>query len=347
MFLVGLRDLQWRLRRFVIGVVATALVFSLTLILAGITAFLHNEARRTVRSFQVDAWIVPRGVEGPFTSTQFMPSSEAAKIKALPGVEDAAPLVLFRETLHVPGVRDLNLIGVDPGGLGSPSIARGRSLAKSGELVLDSSFGKGIGTTLRIGKQNFRVVGLTHGLTYLGGTPVAFIPITDAQQMLFLGQPLASTVVTRGAPTTTPVGMQVLTNDAVRADLYRPIGQVSDTIGVVDILLWAIAAAIIGAILYMSSLERVKDFAVMKATGASSGFVLAGLMAQAILLSLASAATAILLAQVLQPLVRSNVEIPSASYLVLLATAIVVGMLGSIAGLRRAVAVDPALAFGG
>jgi putative ABC transport system permease protein len=70
-------------------------------------------------------------------------------------------------------------------------------------------------------------------------------------------------------------------------------------------------------------------------------------MAQAIVLSLASAFTAILLAQVLPPLVPISVEIPSASYLVLLVTAVVVGMLGSIAGLRRALTVDPALAFGG
>ena len=347
MFLVGLRDLQWRLRRFVIGVVATALVFSLTLILGGITAFFHNETRRTVRSLDVDAWIVPVGVEGPFTSTQFMLTSEVAKVAALPGVKNAAPLVLFRQTLHTPQVHDLNLIGVRPGGLGSPSVTRGRVLRKSGELVLDGSFGKKIGTVLRIGGQDFRVVGLTHGLTYLGGTSVAFMSIADAQKMLFLGQPLASTIVTRGFPRSAPPGMRTLTNNAVRADLYRPIGQASDTIRVIDILLWIVAAAIVGAILYMSSLERIKDFAVMKATGASSGFVLAGLMAQAVVLSVAAAVTAMVLAQVLKPLVPTAAEIPSASYFALLATAVIVGILGSVAGLRRALAVDPALAFGG
>jgi putative ABC transport system permease protein len=65
------------------------------------------------------------------------------------------------------------------------------------------------------------------------------------------------------------------------------------------------------------------------------------------LLSVTSGVTAILLAQVLPPLVPISVEIPSASYVALLVTAVVVGMLGSIAGLRRALAVDPALAFGG
>jgi putative ABC transport system permease protein len=171
--------------------------------------------------------------------------------------------------------------------------------------------------------------------------------IHDAQALLFLGQPLASTIVTRGTPRATPAGMQVLTNHDVRADMYRPIKQASGTIQVLDILLLLIAAGIIGAILYMSTLERIKDFAVMKATGAGNGFVLAGLVAQALVLSAASAIVAIILAQFIGPLVPSGVEIPSSSYGLLAIIALMVGVIGSLAGLRRALLVDPALAFGG
>jgi putative ABC transport system permease protein len=346
MFSIGLRDLQWRLRRFLIGVVATALVFSLTLVLGGITAFFHNETSRTVRAFNVDRWIVPAGVAGPFTSTEFVPDSDVSKVKALPGVADAAPMVLFRQTVRMPALRDLNIVGLRLGGLGSPSLVKGRLPQQSGELVVDRTFGAKIGTKLHILNRDFRVVGLTHGLTYFGGTPVGFMPLADAQELLFLGRPFASTIVTRGVPLHAPPTMQVITNDAVRADLYRPIKQASDTIQVVDILLWLIAAAIIGAILYMSSLERIKDFAVMKATGASNGFVLAGLLLQAVILAVGAAATAIVLARLLGPLIPVGVEIPASSYVVLLVIAVVVGGLGSIAGLRWAVTVDPALAFG-
>src|SRR5689334_3916184 len=107
MFWVGFRDLQFRLRRFVIGVVATSLVFSLTLVLGGIAAFFHNETGRAVRSFGADAWVVPEGVAGPFTSTQFVPASDATKVSKLSGVKDAAPVVLFRQTVFLPQVHDL------------------------------------------------------------------------------------------------------------------------------------------------------------------------------------------------------------------------------------------------
>ena len=330
-----------------IGVIATAMVFSLTLVLGGIAAFFHNETERAVASFGADAWVVPVGVAGPFTNTQFMNSADVAKVKAVPGVKAASPAVLFRQTVFLPKVKDLNVIGVEPGGLGSPVLRKGRQIAASGEIVVDESLGRKIGQTLEMKGKPFKIVGLTHGLTYFGGIPVVFMSLKDAQNLLFLGQPLASTFVTTGTPKDAPAGMQVLTNQQVRDDMYRPIKQASGTIQVLDILLLVIAAGIIGAILYMSTLERIKDFAVMKATGAGNGFVLAGMIAQAIVLSALSALVAIVLAEFIAPLVPAGVEIPASSYGVLVIVALVVGVIGSLAGVRRALSVDPALAFGG
>jgi putative ABC transport system permease protein len=73
---VSLRDLQWRRRRFLIGVLATGLVFALTVVMSGVNASFTNEVNRTVDSFAVDQWIVPKDVSGPFTSTQVFPASE-------------------------------------------------------------------------------------------------------------------------------------------------------------------------------------------------------------------------------------------------------------------------------
>ena len=55
MWRVALRDLQWRRRRFVIAVLATSLVFGMTLLMAGADASLHNEGRRIVAALGADA----------------------------------------------------------------------------------------------------------------------------------------------------------------------------------------------------------------------------------------------------------------------------------------------------
>src|SRR4051812_771217 len=74
---VSLRDLQWRRRRFLIGVLAAGLVFALTLLMSGVSASFTNEIKHTVAAFDVDSWIVPSGVSGPFTSTRVFPAAEA------------------------------------------------------------------------------------------------------------------------------------------------------------------------------------------------------------------------------------------------------------------------------
>jgi putative ABC transport system permease protein len=55
----------------------------------------------------------------------------------------------------------------------------------------------------------------------------------------------------------------------------------------------------------------------------------------------------VILAQLLAPLFPMIVVVPAYAYISLPLVAIVIGLLASLAGLRRAVAVDPALAFGG
>ena len=302
MWLVGFRDLQWRRRRFLIAVLATALLFSVTLLLSGISAFFHNEVRRTIDELNVDTWIVPAGTIGPFTTANLFSASVARQVANVPGVTRADPILLFRETVPTPKPKNLNLIGYRPGGVGQPRVTAGRLPHAPREVVVDRSFGEKIGGTIMLTRERFRVVGTVSGITYLGGTAAAFVALTDAQRLLLDGSALASAIVTRGAPTgPLPKGYITLSNSAVRSDLARPIASAGQTIGFLNVLLWIIAAGIIAAILYMSALERVREFAVIKAMGAANSFVVVGLASQAVVLSLAAAVVAFVLARLLAP----------------------------------------------
>jgi putative ABC transport system permease protein len=97
---------------------------------------------------------------------------------------------------------------------------------------------------------------------------------------------------------------------------------------------------------YLSALERGRDFAVLKAIGLSTRSVLAGLVLQAVLLALASAVLAIAFELAMAPASALAVEVSAADLVLLPVVAIVVGALASLLALRRAVGVDPALAFG-
>ena len=74
MLLAALRDLQWRRRRFLIVVLGTALVFAMTLVLAGLSAAFGNEVDRTVTTTGADEWAIVVGATGPFNSSAVLPA---------------------------------------------------------------------------------------------------------------------------------------------------------------------------------------------------------------------------------------------------------------------------------
>jgi putative ABC transport system permease protein len=139
----------------------------------------------------------------------------------------------------------------------------------------------------------------------------------------------------------------VLTNAQTIADLKRPLESASGTVEILSILMWIVAAGIIGSILYVQAIERTRDFAVFKATGVTGRTIASGLAFQAVVLALLSAVVAIVLAALLAPTMPMAVEVPGSAYAQLVIVAVVIGVLASLFGLRRAVSVDPALAFGG
>ena len=112
-------------------------------------------------------------------------------------------------------------------------------------------------------------------------------------------------------------------------------------------LLWVVAALIVGSMIYVSALERIRDFAVFKAVGVSTRSIMAGLALQAVVVALLAALLGAIVSVLLGPLFPMRVDIPTLAFVLLPVIAVVIGLLASVAGLRRAVTVDPAVAFGG
>jgi putative ABC transport system permease protein len=345
MWLISLRDLQWRHRRFLIAVVAAGLAFGLTVTMSGLMNHIRLESTRIVGMFHADAWVVAHGTGGVFSTSKMVPAAAADTIASTPGVREASPLLILRSTV---AERDVNVVGYQPRSMTEPShVASGRVASAPGEAMVDRSLGLAVGDHVRFGGRSFPVVGVLTNTSFYFGTPTVFLPIRDVQSTLLSGQPLASTIVVKGQPRSVPASFSVLTGDQVRRDLNRTLTQSAQTLDLINFLLWIVAAGIIGSIIYMSALERLRDFAVLKASGASNRSLMSGLALQALVLSILSAVVAALVALAIGPLFPFPVEIPSSAYVTLLIVALVVGLLASLVGVRRVARLDPALAFGG
>jgi putative ABC transport system permease protein len=224
MWFISLRDLVYRRRRFVIAIVGTAAVFAMALVLAGMAAGFRVEAERTQAGIGADAWVVPTGVPGPWTSFRTMPAALAAAVAKEPGVRAASPLIHLRQSVHQGSkLVDVNVFGHVIGGLGEPPAAEGALEDGPGQVLVDSKLGAHIGDRIVIGRWTYRVTGLVHGMTATSGIPTVWMPLQDAQTMGFGGQPFTTAIITRGVPREVPAGLVVVSNDAAIEDSLRPL----------------------------------------------------------------------------------------------------------------------------
>jgi putative ABC transport system permease protein len=349
MIRISLRDLQWRRRRFVIVVLVASLAFGLALVMTGVTNQLTNEGTNTVALFNADQWVVAEGVKGPFTTSQLIDQSVSEAIASQPGVDAASPLLIGRTLV---GDKDVNIVGYDPDSEILPeklTAALAGASDRTGAIA-DERFHYELGDSFDLGGTSVPVVAQVSDTSFYFSMPTVFMPLPAVQDLLYAGQDVASAIVVAGRVSEPPaVGqpVSVLTNDDVRADFDRVLKSTKDTIGIINTLLWLMAAGIVAAIVYVSVLERTRDFATLKAVGTSNARLVAGLIGQAAVVSVCSAIAAVGVARAISPTFSFPVDVPSSAYVQLLMVAMVVGVIASLAGIRKITRIDPALAFGG
>jgi putative ABC transport system permease protein len=311
--------------------------------MAGTVAHLGNETDRIVALFKADRFVVADGGTGPFTTTRLLPASVAKTVAAMPGVQRADAFVNARENLKG---KDVNVLGITPDGLGTPEVHTGFLPDDSGEAVTDTTLGYHLGDEFELGEHSYEVVGLSSNTTFYFGQPTVFLTMKDVQDNFLEGQPYATAIAVRGDLRAAPAGTRIMTDAQVRKDLNRPQKSGTQTVVIFNTLLWLMAAGIVATMVYLTALERSRDIAVMKAMGTSNRTLFGGMAVQGLALALAACLVGAAVSLALSPVMPFAVETPGVAYAEVLVIGVVVGLVAALVGLRRAVHIDPALAFG-
>ena len=95
------------------------------------------------------------------------------------------------------------------------------------------------------------------------------------------------------------------------------------------------------------ALDKLRNEKVVKAIGVGSRALVISLALQAVLLSVIAAGLGVVLGAVLAPAFPMSISLGVRNCLELVAAAVGVGIVASVMALRRAIGVDPAVAFGG
>lgn len=186
---LALRDVRYRLGRFLLTAFGLGLLLATVMAMGGIYQGLVVEALSIVRASGADLWVVQKDTNGPFAETSRVPDDLYRVIRAVPGVAEASPIALQSLQFRVgPKPFRVQLVGHRLGALGSaPAVVAGRPILYSRyEMVLGREAGVPLGTEIRIGRMVFTIVGLTEGIVSNAGDPVAFVSLQDAQEIQFL-----------------------------------------------------------------------------------------------------------------------------------------------------------------
>ncbi len=350
--------------RFAISVAGVAFAVLLILIvLALYRGFSHTG--ETFQQLPGDLWVVQEGTTDPFHSSSLLQEGALDALRSVDGVAAVVPVLSRQMGIEVEGgEQTARLLALDfPEGMSVSDAVRDRYLPPPNTLVMDKTLirktGLGDGDTVVLNGVKLSVRG--SGKRGEAFSPFAFANYQDAQRIfgvkgivnygMVLLEPNADPVrVSRALAGTTP-SLRVFTTDefatAVRKEIdesFLPIVTVLLTIGFV------VGVAVVGLTIYTATIERTREFGVMKAVGASAGFLYRIVLSQSAMLTAAGfvvgLGAAVLVAWLAEQAVPDFVtDFQLLDILAVLGAAGGMAVVASLVPVRRIMGIDPAVVF--
>lgn len=345
-WMVAWPDFRARLTRFLVIGMGMALVMAITLLLAAFSEGFRLRSERVLDVFGADRYIVAAGSSGPLTASTPIPAST---IDALPAALDPRGLFLAPNAVLTDGAPQGVVVVGSTGDEPGMRLVTGRRIEGPGEAVADVEIvGLGVGDAFVMAGESFTVVGQVEWVTWDIATAGLIIQRQQALDLLAGGQDVVTAIALDGDGPVDDLapGLEVQTRVQGFDDVLSRTAAAKRSIDSFTITLWVLAIVIVGAVLYLAAIERVRDFAIFKATGASNLDLVFGLGLQAAMVGVIAGIMSIGLAHVMKPIYPGLLSLPLRVAWPVIPVAVVIAVLSSFVGVRRAIRVDPSQAFG-
>jgi putative ABC transport system permease protein len=290
------RNLVADWRRSTAGVIAIGLALMLVLLLQGLWQGVKTQASLYPDHVGAQLFVTQRGVANFAGETSTIPLRTLTRVRATPGVRWAAAVrgqfVVF--DLHAEKVAAY-VVGYRPGDHGGPwKLAGGRTVRSNNEVVVDAALAArhrlGVGSVIDIGGRALRVVGLSAGTS---ATMTGFVFITHAASDELLGGRGTTSYILVGTDSPADVrarlaagGLTVFTAQQLAAnDRGLTIGIFGSPIQLMVAVAFVTGTLIVALTVYATIVERRREYGVVKAIGATRGWLVGVVIRQALVLS--------------------------------------------------------------
>lgn len=264
-------------------------VFLITLILSLFRGW-QERVGGFVEKVPADVWVAREGTTDFLNAASILPDDVASELVSQEGVRAVHPLVVRPMNFSADGTEvDVQLVGFDPdSGVGGPlKVERGQGVPGPGEIVVDAGtvrrFGSDVGDVLENSGREFRIVGVSSGGNFVF-RQVSFMTLDSARELLGmeglstfylleLEDPSQIKEVVSAIEADNP-GLQAFTStelaDATRHLVLRNIIPI---LAVILVLAFVVGVAITGLTIYTATVEKAREFGILRAVGFSNGYL--------------------------------------------------------------------------
>ncbi len=186
---LAIRDVRHNLGRFALTAVGLGLLLMIVMGMGGIYKGIEEDAVLLIDELDADIWIVQNETRGPFAELSRLASSVEDRAWTVPGVSNARRFITHTvQREHQGRSIRISIVGLSwPGDQGHwLPIISGRTLSQGHfEMVADQTLGLAVGERVTLGKDSYRVVGVTQNMISSGGDGLAFLTVSDALAVQF------------------------------------------------------------------------------------------------------------------------------------------------------------------
>ena len=392
--------MRFRKARVVLTALGIIVLISLILLLGGIMNGMRIQAQQYVKSTGADIWISGEGSGGAFIGFSLLAEEYMAGLNTAQGLvpDSASPLIFAQARPSINGKpTKAMVVGYTLGELGGPKqVVEGRMFTPRTyedyrpeddipyEVVVDEKMGLEIGEIINISKEQVRVVGKAKSLMFVLDTPLLFMDVRAAQQVILENTPYINMMIAKTqhkqlqeqisansgilqTPEQTTLNINNLqTAEEVAANLdaldtieARSLDQtLSDimeywvdepmkAVQFLQVLLWLAAGLIVGVITYVTMLEKTQEIGVLKAIGASNSYVILLLLKQVAIISIFGVFIGYCLSYIFAAAAPIFVKINFVESIIVASISFIVCCGSGYLAARKAIRVDPMIAFRG
>ncbi|MCL5094338.1 MAG: ABC transporter permease [Patescibacteria group bacterium] len=362
-FLIAFRNLTREKGRLLITAGGVAFSVILILVLLGLYFGWQTQMTRFLGNIDTDFWVGQKGSRDMSHTVSILPASMELKLKELDGVSSVTPFIGRQASFNIAGKEaHFFLIGMDPNGAIKPyRIIEGKEIPGNSEIIIDQTFAKTekltIGDELTINSVKMKVAGISSGGNLLVYS-YAFTNANDAKKILdssqFVNYYLVKThdkekaekAISAAFPNLGIIEKQdfLSNNTKIITETFLPI------IGVLLTIAVFIGIAVIGLTIFTATVEKSREFGVLKAIGYKGSQLYAIALIQAVLSGIIGFVVGLALIPLIVKLAEAatsafiyEVDVPKV--LLVLAAVFAMSTIASLIPLKRIISIDPAEVF--